>query len=78
LTPKLTSTAALGYASEGVGHQKTLTADWRLTYTLSETLTAVLHYQLINVDSAIVNGGSAIGLGSYRRNLVEIGVTRSF
>jgi uncharacterized protein (PEP-CTERM system associated) len=78
LAPNLTSAAALGYAIEQAASQKTLTADWRLTYTLNAKLNAVLHYQFINVDSANVTGGSASGVGSYRRNLVEIGVTRSF
>jgi len=70
LTPNLTSVAALGYAIAHAAHSKTLTADLSLNYTMTETLSAILHYQFINVDSAIV--------GSYRRNLLEIGVTRSF
>ena len=70
VTPYLTSAATLGYATARASHSKTLTADLSLNYPLSATLSAVLHYQFINVDSAIV--------GSYRRNQVEIGVTRSF
>jgi uncharacterized protein (PEP-CTERM system associated) len=69
--PDLTSAATLGYAIDHAAHSKTLTADLSLNYTMTQTLSAVLHYQFINVDSAIV----AL---SYRRNLVEIGVTRSF
>jgi len=71
LTPKLSSSATLGYAIAVVGHQKTLTSDWQLTYTMSETFHCVLHYQFINVDSPIV-------AGAYQRNQVEISVTRSF
>jgi uncharacterized protein (PEP-CTERM system associated) len=68
--PDLTSAAALGYAIDHAAHSNTLTADLSLNYTMTQTLSAVLHYQFINVDSAIV--------GSYRRNLLEIGLTRSF
>jgi len=71
LTPKLSSSATLGYAIAVVGHQKTLASDWQLTYTMSETFHCVLHYQFINVDSPIV-------AGAYQRNQVEISVTRSF
>jgi hypothetical protein len=48
-----------------------LTASLSMTYTLGEKLTAILNYQFINADSSA--GGS-----SYRRNQVEIGLTRSF
>lgn len=78
LTPRLTSGASLGYASTVASHQKTLTAELSLTYTLNPKLNAVLHYQFINVDSANVAGGSATGNASYRRNQVEIALTRSF
>ena len=89
LTPDLTSRATLGYVVEQSAHQKTLTADWQLTYTLSRTLTGVLHYQFINVAGAIVGasafasasafaGASPIASGPYRRNQLEISVTRSF
>jgi len=71
VTPNLTSAATLGYATARAAHSKTLTADLSLNYTLSATLSAVLHYQFINVDGATV-------AGSFRRNLLEIGVTRSF
>ncbi len=69
LTPNLSSAATLGYAT--ARQSNTLTADLSLNYTISQNLTGVVHYQFINVDSAIV-------AGSYRRNLLEIGVTRSF
>lgn len=71
LTAYLTSLASLGYATERTAHLKTLTADWRLTYILSEKLNAVLHYQLINVNGTIAGS-------SYRRNQVELAVTRTF
>jgi uncharacterized protein (PEP-CTERM system associated) len=71
LTPNLTSSATLGYAMTQAAHSKTLTADLSLNYTMGYNLSALVHYQFINVDSAIV-------AGSYRRNLLEIGVTRSF
>jgi uncharacterized protein (PEP-CTERM system associated) len=71
LTPSLSSSATLGYIVETTDSQKTLTASLSMTYLLSERLSAILQYQFINVDSA------AIG-GSYRRNQVEIGLTRSF
>ncbi len=76
LTPRLSSAAALGYASTVTTHQKTVTADLSLTYTLNDRLNAVLHYQFINVDAPTLSSGSING--SYRRNQVEIGVTRSF
>ena len=34
-------------------NQKTLTASLSMTYVLGEKLTAILHYQFINVDSAL-------------------------
>lgn len=71
LTPRLASSATLGYDTAAAGSFNTLTADWRLTYTISDYLTAALHYSLINVSSSIATG-------SYRRDLVEVGVTRSF
>lgn len=71
LTPRLTGGAQLGYATAVAAHQRTLTADLRLTYALSDRFNAVLDYQLLNVDNHIANG-------SYRRDLVEIGLTRSF
>ena len=74
LTPQLSSSASLGYAGETAAHQDTVTADCALNYTFSETLTGVLHYQFINVDSP----PTASVTNSYRRNLIEIGVTKSF
>lgn len=71
LSPRFSSIAALGYASRAAGHQKTLTANLAMTYSLSERLSAILQYQFVDVDSAIVGG-------TYRRNQVEIGLTRSF
>ncbi len=76
LTPRLSSAAALGYASTVASDQKTVTADLRLTYSLNDRLNAVLDYQFINVDAPTLTSGSING--SYRRNQVEIGVTRSF
>ena len=76
LTPRLGSSASLGYASTVVSHTKTLTADLGLTYTLSDRFSAVFHYQFINSDNATLS--SATTNGSYRRNQVEIGLTRSF
>jgi uncharacterized protein (PEP-CTERM system associated) len=71
LRADLTSSAALGYAIEEIGHTNTLTADWLLTYIVSERLTASLHYQLINVSTHLANSG-------YYRNQIEIGVKRTF
>jgi uncharacterized protein (PEP-CTERM system associated) len=75
ITPLLTSTATLGYARALVGDEKTLTADLRLTYTLGPSLAGIIHYQFINVDASSVAIAST---GSYRRNLIEVGITRSF
>jgi uncharacterized protein (PEP-CTERM system associated) len=71
LTPYLSSSAALGYATQTASDQRTLTATLNMTYLLGERLNATLLYQFIDVDSAVANG-------SYRRNQVEIGLTRSF
>ena len=71
LTPRLNSSAALGYSAQTTSDQKTLTAGLTMTYLLGERLTATLLYQFIDVDSAVASG-------SYRRNQVEIGLTRSF
>jgi hypothetical protein len=71
LRADLTSSAALGYAIEDVGHTNTLTGDWLLTYIVSEKLTASLHYQLINVSTHLANT-------AYYRNQIEIGVRRTF
>ena len=71
LTPRLNSSATLGYARESANSDKTLTASLSMTYELGERLRAILHYQFINVDSAAVGS-------SYQRNQVEIGLTRSF
>jgi uncharacterized protein (PEP-CTERM system associated) len=71
LRANLTTSAAFGYARELIGHSRTLNADWQLSYTVSEKLTATLHYQFINVSSNAV-------LGTYYRNQIEIGITRSF
>ena len=71
LTPRLNSSAALGYSAQTTGDQKTLTAGLTMTYVLAERLSATLLYQFIDVDSAT-------GSNSYRRNQVEIGLTRSF
>lgn len=76
LTPRLNGTASLGYAREIAAHQKTLTANLSLAYTLSDKLSAVLSCQFINVESAIAS--SATVSGSYTRNQVELGLTRSF
>jgi hypothetical protein len=67
----LTSSAALGFATEAIGHTKTVTADWLLSYTLSAKLTATLRYQFINVNSNLANT-------TYYRNQIEIGVRRYF
>jgi uncharacterized protein (PEP-CTERM system associated) len=71
LTPRLNSNAQLGFARAVQNDQNTLTASWVMTYLLAEKLTAVLQYQFINVDSNVAGN-------SYRRNQVEIGLTRSF
>jgi len=71
LRPDLTSSAALGFATEAIGHTKTVTADWLLSYTLSAKLTATLRYQFINVNSNLANT-------TYYRNQIEIGVRRYF
>jgi uncharacterized protein (PEP-CTERM system associated) len=71
LTPRLNSNAALGYASQNSENQRTLTASLSMTYALGEQLTAILNFQFI--DSGSDTAGS-----SYRRNQVEIGLTRSF
>jgi len=75
VTPLLTSTATLGYAKEVAGDQKTLTADVSLNYTMNEYLSCILHYQFINVDSGTTSSSVT---GSYRRNLIELGIRRSF
>jgi uncharacterized protein (PEP-CTERM system associated) len=69
--PRLNSNAQLGYAVQTTSDQKTLTASLGMTYLLGERLSATLLYQFIDVDSAASSG-------SYRRNQVEIGLTRSF
>ena len=74
ITPRLTSSVSLGYARETAGHQNTLTADCSLNYTFSSTLTGIVHYQFINVDSP----RTVTFNNSYRRNLIEVGVTKSF
>jgi uncharacterized protein (PEP-CTERM system associated) len=71
LSERLISSATLGYALETTTDQKTLTASWTMSYSLSERLNAILLYQFLNVDSGAAGG-------SYRRNQVEIGLTRSF
>jgi uncharacterized protein (PEP-CTERM system associated) len=71
LTPDLSSSAVLGYAAQNSENQRTLTASFRMTYALSEKLSAILDYQFIDSDSDIAGN-------SYRRNQVEIGLTRSF
>ena len=71
LRADLTSSAALGFTTEDLGHRKTITADWLLSYTLSAHLTASLHYQFINANSNLANS-------TYHRNQIEIGVTRYF
>jgi uncharacterized protein (PEP-CTERM system associated) len=71
VTPRLNSNAALGYATQITTDQKTLTASWVMSYLMADKLTATLQYQFINVDSAVANN-------SFRRNQVEIGLTRSF
>jgi uncharacterized protein (PEP-CTERM system associated) len=75
LTPLLTSNASLGYARALVGDEKTLTADFSLTYTLSPTLDGIIHYQFINVNASNV---AVVSTGSYRSNLIEVGITRRF
>jgi uncharacterized protein (PEP-CTERM system associated) len=75
LTPQLVGTATLGYAREIASQSKTLTADLNLTYTMSERMTLILHYQFINTDSSMVGISTT---GSFRRNLIEIGAKRSF
>jgi uncharacterized protein (PEP-CTERM system associated) len=71
LTPRLNSSAILGYATQNLDSQRTLTASFRMTYALGEKLSAILDYQFIDSDSDIAGN-------SYRRNQVEIGLTRSF
>lgn len=71
LTPRLNSNARVGFTRLTSTDQNTLTAGLSMSYILNEKLTAVLNYQFINVDSSTVGG-------SYRRNQVEIGLTRSF
>lgn len=75
MTPLLTSHASLGYARAIVGDENTLTADLSLTYTLSPSLAGIIHYQFINVSASNVAIAST---GSYSRNLIEVGITRSF
>jgi len=71
LTPRLSSNATVGYARDISSSQKTLTAGLSMAYLLGEKLTASFNYQFIDVDSTTVGG-------TYRRNQVEIGLTRSF
>jgi uncharacterized protein (PEP-CTERM system associated) len=71
LTPRLNSSAVLGYINQTTDDQRTLTASLGMTYLLDERLSAIFNYRFIDVDSAAVGG-------SYRRNQVEIGLTRSF
>jgi hypothetical protein len=71
LTPRLNSSAAFGYTNQTTDDQRTLTASLSMTYLLDERLSAIFNYRFIDVDSATVGG-------SYRRNQVEIGLTRSF
>jgi uncharacterized protein (PEP-CTERM system associated) len=76
LTPRLNANASVGYATQMSSDQRTLTASWVMTYELAERLNATLLYQFIDVDSTVAN--STVASGSYRRNQVEIGLTRSF
>lgn len=71
LTPKLSSTATLGYSTDAASHGNTITGEFSLTYTLSESFTCILHYQLIDANNAATVG---VSNGSFRRNLLEVGV----
>ncbi|MGD9614499.1 MAG: TIGR03016 family PEP-CTERM system-associated outer membrane protein [Alphaproteobacteria bacterium] len=71
MTSRLNSSASLGYTLQTEEDQRTLTGSFRMSYLLSERLRAILIYRFIDVDSASVGN-------SYRRNQVEIGLTRSF
>lgn len=75
LRQNLTSSVSVGYSGQQIGHGNTFTADALLSYTVSERLTASLRYQFIDFGTNLTAGSN---FGSYRRNQIEIGVTRSF
>jgi uncharacterized protein (PEP-CTERM system associated) len=71
LTPDLTSYASLGYTTDIAVHNKTLTADLGLNYTISGTLAAHLHYSFLNQKTDVAGA-------AFKRNLIEVGLNKTF
>src|SRR6266849_4675030 len=72
LTPDLTSTVALGYATHvSGGGTKTATLDLALTYTMTETLSGAVRYELIE-------SGSHISANSFLTNVLGVTLRKSF
>jgi uncharacterized protein (PEP-CTERM system associated) len=71
LTPDLTSTTAVGYSSDVAAHAKTLTFDFSLSYTISPSLLWSFRYDLLDQRTNIIGA-------SFERNLVEIGLRKTF
>lgn len=78
LMPALTGSASLGYVRDTAGGQKTLSSDLTFSYTFSDKLSGVLHYQFVNVSGNTVALTSGATFGPYTRNLVEIALSRNF
>jgi len=78
LTPSLTGGATLGFARDIASDQRTLNSDLTFSYTFSDRLSGVLHYQFVNVTGNTVALTSGTTAGPYTRNLIEIGLTRNF
>jgi len=72
LTPDLTSVVALGYATHVAGGgAKTATIDLGLNYTMTETLTGAIRYELTDTESHISSG-------SFLANVIEVAIRKSF
>ncbi len=72
LTPDLTSVAALGYATHVAGGgTKTATLDLALTYTMTETLSGAVRYELIESESHI-------SANSFLTNVLGVTLRKSF
>ncbi len=72
LTPDLTSTVALGYATRVAGGgTKTATVDLALNYTMTDTLSGAVHYELTDSESHI-------SASSFLTNVFVISLRKSF
>src|SRR6266851_1414048 len=72
LTPDLTSTVALGYATRVAGGgTKTATVDLALNYNMTDTLSGAVHYELTDSESHI-------SASSFLTNVFVISLRKSF